>query len=145
MDKTTAEHHDTLCGLDEDELFEMAELYEKIIREGGVAFYDDYDEVKQTVMDIKAEVDKNGAAPLFKVFGDSTRIRILYAMFRQEMNVTDLCEALGLSISAISHQLRLLKQAKLVRSRRDGRMVYYMLADEHVKTIIGMAKEHIEE
>ena len=84
-------------------------------------------------------------AELFKVFGDSTRIRILYAMFRQEMNVTDLCEALGLSISAISHQLRLLKQAKLVRSRRDGRMVYYMLADEHVKTIIGMAKEHIEE
>mgnify|MGYP004645704505 FL=1 len=107
MDKTTTEQHDTLCGLDEDELFEMAEL--------------------------------------FKVFGDSTRIRILYAMFRQEMNVTDLCEALGLSISAISHQLRLLKQAKLVRSRRDGRMVYYMLADEHVKTIIGMAKEHIEE
>ncbi len=107
MDKTTTGHHDTLCGLDEDELFEMAEL--------------------------------------FKVFGDSTRIRILYAMFRQEMNVTDLCEALGLSISAISHQLRLLKQAKLVRSRRDGRMVYYMLADEHVKTIIGMAKEHIEE
>ena len=84
-------------------------------------------------------------AELFKVFGDSTRIRILYAMFHQEINVTDLCEALGLSISAVSHQLRFLKQAKLVRSRREGRMVYYMLADEHVKTIIGMAKEHIEE
>lgn len=84
-------------------------------------------------------------AELFKVFGDSTRIRILYTMFHQEINVTDLCEALGLSISAVSHQLRFLKQAKLVRSRREGRMVYYMLADEHVKTIIGMAKEHIEE
>lgn len=84
-------------------------------------------------------------AELFKVFGDSTRIRILYAMFREEMNVTDLCEALGMSISAVSHQLRCLKQAKLVRCRREGKMIYYALADDHVKTIIGMAKEHIEE
>lgn len=84
-------------------------------------------------------------AELFKVFGDSTRIRILYAMFDEELRVSDICETLGMSISAVSHQLRLLKQAKLVRCRRDGRMAYYMLADDHVKTIIGMAKEHIEE
>ena len=84
-------------------------------------------------------------AELFKVFGDSTRIRILYAMFDKERNVSDLCEELGMSISAVSHQLRLLKQSKLVRYRREGRMAYYMLADDHVKTIIGMAKEHIEE
>ena len=82
---------------------------------------------------------------LFKVFGDSTRIRILYAMFDEELRVSDICEELGMSISAVSHQLRLLKQAKLVRCRREGRMAYYMLADDHVKTIIGMAKEHIEE
>lgn len=84
-------------------------------------------------------------AELFKVFGDSTRIRILYAMFNEELNVTDICQELNMSISAVSHQLRLLKQAKLVRCRKAGRMAYYMLADDHVKTIIGMAKEHIEE
>lgn len=84
-------------------------------------------------------------AELFKVFGDSTRIRILYVMFEQEQRVSDICEELGMSISAVSHQLRILKQAKLVRCRRDGRMAFYALADDHVKTIIGMAKEHIEE
>ena len=84
-------------------------------------------------------------AELFKVFGDSTRIRILYALFQKELSVTDICENLGMSISAVSHQLRLLKQAKLVRCRREGRLAYYALADDHVKTIIGMAKEHIEE
>ena len=61
------------------------------------------------------------------------------------MSVTDICEELGMSISAVSHQLRLLKQAKLVNCRRAGRQAYYALADDHVKTIIGMAKEHIEE
>ena len=84
-------------------------------------------------------------AELFKVFGDSTRIRILYSLFQRELSVTDICENLGMSISAVSHQLRLLKQAKLVRCRREGRQAYYALADDHVKTIIGMAKEHIEE
>ena len=84
-------------------------------------------------------------AELFKVFGDSTRIRILYALFQKELSVTDICENLGMSISAGSHQRRLLKQAKLVRCRREGRQAYYALADDHVKTIIGMAKEHIEE
>lgn len=84
-------------------------------------------------------------AELFKVFGDSTRIRILYALFQKELSVTDICENLGMSISAVSHQLRLLKQAKLLRCRREGRQAYYALADDHVKTIIGMAKEHIEE
>ena len=84
-------------------------------------------------------------AELFKVFGDSTRIHILYALFQKELSVTDICENLGMSISAVSHQLRLLKQAKLVRCRREGRQAYYALADDHVKTIIGMAKEHIEE
>lgn len=101
------ERREPLCELDEEELFEMAEL--------------------------------------FKVFGDSTRIRILYTLFQEELRVSDICEELGMTISAVSHQLRSLKQAKLVRCRRDGKMMYYMLADDHVKTIIGMAKEHIEE
>lgn len=84
-------------------------------------------------------------AELFKVFADSTRIRILYAMFDYEMNVSQICDKVDVNISAASHQLRLLKQSKLVKCRREGRKAYYMLADDHVKTIIGMAKEHIEE
>lgn len=84
-------------------------------------------------------------ADLFKVFGDSTRIRILYSMFVQELRVSDISEYLDMSVSAVSHQLRILKQAKLVRCRREGKTVIYTLADDHVKMIIGMAKEHIEE
>lgn len=84
-------------------------------------------------------------AELFKVFGDSTRIKILYVLFDSEMMVSDICSALDMGQSAISHQLRLLKQHKLVRSRRDGKAMFYSLADDHVKTIIGMAKEHLEE
>lgn len=84
-------------------------------------------------------------AELFRVFGDSTRIKILCALFVRERNVTEICEAVGMSQSAISHQLRLLKQADLVASRRDGKAMIYALADDHVKTIINMAREHLEE
>lgn len=84
-------------------------------------------------------------AELFKVFGDSTRIRILYVLFEAEVCVCDIAEVLNMTQSAISHQLRVLKQSKLVRSRREGKTVYYSLADEHVRTIIGQGLEHIEE
>ena len=84
-------------------------------------------------------------AELFKVFGDSTRIKILYALFESELCVCDIAALLGMSQSAISHQLRVIKQAKLVKNRRDGKTIFYSLADVHVKTIIGMAKEHLEE
>ena len=84
-------------------------------------------------------------AELFKVFGDSTRIRILFALFDQELCVCDLAAALNMTQSAISHQLRLLKQNKLVRSRRDGKQVFYALADDHVHSIIGQGMEHILE
>lgn len=84
-------------------------------------------------------------AELFRVFGDSTRIKILCSLFDRELFVQELTECAGVSQSAISHQLRLLKQAKLVKSRRQGKLVWYSLADEHVKTILGMAKEHLEE
>jgi len=84
-------------------------------------------------------------AELFKIFGDSTRIRILYVLFEAEMCVCDIAEVLGMTQSAISHQLRLLKQAKLVRNRREGKTVYYALADDHVRTIIFQGMEHIEE
>ena len=84
-------------------------------------------------------------AELFKMFGDSTRIKILCVLFEGEKCVQEIQEATGSSQSAVSHQLRLLKQARLVRSRRSGKQIFYTLADDHVKTILGMAKEHLEE
>ena len=84
-------------------------------------------------------------ADLFKVFGDPTRIRILFVLFEAEVCVCDLAKALNMTQSAISHQLRILKQNKLVKSRREGKSIFYSLADEHVRTIIDQGREHIEE
>lgn len=84
-------------------------------------------------------------AELFKVFGDSTRIKILSALLSGERNVGDLAEELRLTQTACSHQLRVLKNNKLVRSRRDGKAIYYSLSDDHVKTIIEIGLEHILE
>ena len=84
-------------------------------------------------------------AELFKVFGDTTRIRILYVLFEAEMCVCDIAKILNMTQSAISHQLRVLKQARLVRNRREGKQIYYSLADDHVRTIIGQGMDHIEE
>lgn len=84
-------------------------------------------------------------AELFKVFGDSTRIRILYVLFETEVCVCDLAQALNMTQSAISHQLKILKQSKLVKSRREGKSIFYSLADQHVRTIINQGLEHIEE
>ncbi len=84
-------------------------------------------------------------AELFKVFGDSTRIRILFVLFEAEVCVCDLAEALHMTQSAVSHQLKILKQNKLVRSRREGKSVFYSLADSHVRTIIDQGLEHVEE
>ena len=84
-------------------------------------------------------------AELIKVFGDSTRIRILFVLFEAEVCVCDLAKVLNMTQSAISHQLRILKQNKLVNSRREGKSVFYSLADGHVRTIIAQGREHIEE
>jgi len=85
-------------------------------------------------------------ADLFKVFGDSTRLRMLYALFEpEEYSVYDLADTLQMTQSAISHQLKVLKQARLVKSRREGKQVFYALDDDHVRTIISMGREHIEE
>lgn len=84
-------------------------------------------------------------ADLFKIFGDSTRIKILYALLRSELCVCDIADLLGLTQSAISHQLRALKNARLVSSRREGKTVFYALADDHVKTIIDQGLEHVLE
>lgn len=91
------------------------------------------------------ETELYDLAELFKVFGDSTRIRILFVLFEAEVCVCDLAEALQMTQSAISHQLRILKQNKLVKSRREGKSIFYSLADNHVRTIIDQGREHIEE
>ena len=85
------------------------------------------------------------AAELLKVFGDSTRIRIIFVLCQSEMCVCDIAKLLGMTQSAISHQLRVLKQARLVKSRRDGKTIFYSIADEHVKTIFYYAMEHVME
>lgn len=91
------------------------------------------------------ESELQDLADLFKVFGDYTRIRILFVLFEAEVCVCDLAEALDMTQSAISHQLKILKQARLVKSRREGKSVFYSLADGHVRTIIAQGRDHIEE
>ena len=91
------------------------------------------------------ETELYALAELFKVFGDSTRIRILYVLFESEMCVQDISNVIGMTQSAVSHQLRVLKNSKLVKYRRDGKTIYYSLADGHVRSIMDQGLEHIEE
>ncbi|MDR1061189.1 MAG: metalloregulator ArsR/SmtB family transcription factor [Clostridiales bacterium] len=84
-------------------------------------------------------------AELFKVFGDSTRIRIIQTLFLSEMSVGEMAQTLSMTQSAISHQLRVLKQAKLVKYRKDGKIAYYSLSDEHVRKIFDQGLNHIQE
>ena len=98
--------------------------------------------VRSSIPDV---TDRYDLAELFKVFGDSTRRRILFVLFEAEGCVCDLAEALNMTQPAISHQLRILKQNRLVKGRRDGKQVFYSLADEHVRSIIAQGMEHIKE
>ena len=91
------------------------------------------------------ETELYDLAELFKVFGDSTRIRILFVLFEAEVCVCDLAAALNMTQSAISHQLKILKQSRLVKSRRDGKSIYYSLADDHVRTMIAQGQDQSEE
>lgn len=98
--------------------------------------------VNETMPD---ETELYDLAELFKIFGDSTRIRILFVLFEAEVCVCDLASVLNMTQSAISHQLKILKQNKLVKSRREGKSVFYSLADDHVRSIIEMGMDHISE
>ena len=103
--------------------------------------------------DVVAQVQRNlpqeeqllRLAELFKVFGDGTRVRILYVLFEAEVCVCDLAKLLGMTQSAVSHQLRILKQSRLIKFRREGKTVFYSLADDHVRTIIGQGADHLAE
>ena len=109
-------------------------------------FYQIHDDVVKAVKEkMPDDDDLYDLAEIFKVFGDSTRIKILYVLFEAEMCVCDIAQLLNMTQSAISHQLRILKQSKLVKNRREGKAVFYSLADDHVRSIIAQGREHIEE
>lgn len=117
-----------------DELIEQCEfihVHEDIVKKVTEGMPDD-----ETLYDL---------ADLFRIFADSTRIRILYVLFESEMCVCDIAQLLGMTQSAISHQLRALKAAKLVKFRRDGKTVFYSLDDDHVRSILGQGMEHVSE
>ena len=104
---------------------------------------------EETVRHVREHLPQEEAlydvAELFKAFADTTRVRILWALSQAEMCVCDLAALLGMTSTAVSHQLRFLKQARLVRNRRTGRVVYYSLCDEHVMLMLNQAMEHVQE
>lgn len=101
--------------------------------------------VKQVKAKMPLEENLYDLADLFKVFGDSTRIKILWALDEAEMCVCDIAVLLNMTQSAISHQLRVLRQARLIKNRKDGKVVFYSLEDEHIKQIFNQALIHINE
>ena len=101
--------------------------------------------VEQLKKELPNEDSLYDLAELFKVFGDSTRIRILSCLKISELCVNDISEALNMTLSAVSHQLRILKNAKLIKSRKQGKEVYYCLDDDHVERIIDCGLDHINE
>lgn len=103
------------------------------------------DVVKKVLNDMPPDEKLYDLAELFKVFGDSTRIKILYALFESELCVCDIAQLLGITQTAVSHQLRVLKANKLVKARKDGKNVFYSLDDDHVCRIINQGMEHVEE
>ena len=105
----------------------------------------DHQEIHTTEPTIPTEEMLSDLAELYKIFGDSTRLKILYTLFERERGVGDIAQRLGMTMSAISHQLRILKQARLVRARREGKLVYYALAVDHVRTIFAQGLDHILE
>lgn len=122
---------DTKLTNDNVEICDCAEVHENLVHL-----------VEETMPE---ETELYDLAELFKVFGDSTRIRILFVLFEAEVCVYDLAEALNMTQSAISHQLKILKQSRLIKGRRDGKHIFYSLADDHVRSIIAEGREHIEE
>ena len=110
---------------------------------GQMIIHDDI--IKKVQDDMPQEDNLYDLAELFKVFGDTTRIKIIWALFQSEMCVCDIAFLLNMTQSAISHQLRVLKASKLVRNRRAGKTVLYSLADDHIKKIFEMGMEHITE
>ena len=104
---------------------------------------------EDTVKKVKATFPKDellfDLADFYKIFGDTTRVKILYALDKSELCVCDISVLLGMSVSAVSHQLKTLRDSNLVKTKREGKVVYYSLADDHVKSILECGIEHLEE
>ena len=103
------------------------------------------DRILHAVDGLPCEEELFALADFYKIFGDTTRIRILYVLYETELCVCDVARMLGMTVSAISHQLRILKQARLVKFRRSGKTVYYSLADDHIHAILCQGMEHVRE
>ena len=112
------------------------------ICELSIIHQDKVDEVRRNMPDDVLIYD---LAEIFKVFADSTRMKVIYALLEDELCVCDIAAIVGTTQSAISHQLRILKQSKLVKYRKEGKIVYYSLDDEHISEIVKKGREHIEE
>ena len=110
--------------------------------EDGVCHPDAVERVKAS---LPADEILYDLAELFKIFGDSTRVKILYALLESELCVCDIAKLMEVTQSAVSHQLRVLKNSKLVKFRREGKVIYYSLADQHVERILSQGMEHIME
>ena len=119
---------------------------EQEVEDGSCEFMHVHEEIVKKVEGVMPDEQQLlDLSEFFKIFGDSTRIKILYVLSQSEMCVCDIATLLQMGQSAISHQLKALKNARLVKSRRDGKTVFYSLADDHVKTIIDQGLEHILE
>lgn len=123
---------------------DLRELTADELREGD-AGHDHTEAVRRVSAQLPEDDILYDLADLFRIFADSTRIKILYALYESELCVGAITQLLGMTQSAVSHQLRALKQSKLVKYRREGKTIFYSLADDHVVTILAQGMEHIEE
>ena len=115
-------------------------------RDGAFSGGEVHAEIVNSIVEQMPETDLlYDLAELYRIFADSTRIRILYVLFENEVCVCDIAAVLNMTVSAVSHQLRILRGAHLIRFRREGKVYFYSLADDHVKTIIGQGMEHLTE
>ena len=122
------------------------EMIELEVEEGTCEFMHVHEDIVQQVEQVLPEEQELlDLAEFFKVFGDSTRIKILYVLSQSEMCVCDIATLLQMGQSAISHQLRILTQLRLVKFRREGKIVFYSLSDDHIQTILAQGMEHINE
>ncbi len=119
---------------------------EQEVEDGSCEFMHVHEEIVEKVEGVMPDEQQLlDLSEFFKIFGDSTRIKILYVLSQSEMCVCDIASLLNMSQSAISHQLRFLKQARLVKSRKNGKTVYYALCDDHIQTILAQGIAHVQE
>ncbi len=117
-------------------------MKEEKVKDEKIVDYEAAEKIRETMPEDEYLYD---LSELFRIFGDSTRIKILYSLFDTELCVGDIAAILSLSQSSVSHQLRILKDSKLVKFRREGKSIYYSLDDDHVRSILNLGMEHLEE